>query len=237
MNRVVLTVVLAMLAAWLPAQVKPGPPENTVIVTSAVADPSGGHILARNTGATAVTAFVYIYTMRNSEGGVLYATTNYYDSVTDPQTQPPIKPGQEARIPYRIPFGGATPVVGAAAGLFADGGSFGEPEVVRSIFDRRNYTLVSLNKSIADLKEALKEGLSRQDAIALFQNSLMSEATGADDGELAMCIQTVRGQVVTALATSWRRPDGTPIPTPELLQAQMDALTRRRDALRAAIQK
>ena len=164
MKRIVPITALAMVAAWLPAHAQPGPPANTAIAASAVADASGGSILARNTAAVAVTAFVYIYTMRNADAGVLYAATGYYDSATDPQTQPPIKPGQEVRVPHRIPFSGATPMVGAEAGLFADGGSFGEPNVVRSIFERRNYTLVSLNKSIADLKEAAKDGLSRQDA-------------------------------------------------------------------------
>jgi hypothetical protein len=128
-------------------------------------------------------------------------------------------------------------MVGAAAGLFADGGSFGEPNVVRSILDRRKYTLVSLNQSIADLKQAAKFGLSREDAIAMFQNSLMSEASNAGDGELANCIQLVRGQVVAALATAWRRPDGSPIPMPELIQSQIEALNQRRETLRAAVPK
>ena len=230
-------VLMAMAVAWLPAHGQPGPPANTAIAASAVADASGGSILARNTAGVTVTAFVYIYTMRSPDGSVLYATTGYYDSAIDPQAQPPIKPGQEVRVPHRIPFSGATPMVGAAAGLFADGGSFGEPNVVRSILDRRKYTLVSLNQSIADLKQAAKFGLSREDAIAMFQNSLMSEASNAGDGELANCIQLVRGQVVAALATAWRRPDGSPIPMPELIQSQIEALNQRRETLRAAVPK
>jgi hypothetical protein len=128
-------------------------------------------------------------------------------------------------------------MVGAAAGLFADGGSFGEPNLVRSILERRNYTLVSLNQSVADLKQAARLGLSREDALAMFQNSLMSEASNAGDSELANCIQLVRGQVVAALSTAWRRPDGSPIPVAELIQSQIDALNRRRETLRAAVQK
>jgi len=230
-------VLMALAAAWLPAHGQPGPPANTVVAATAVADASGGSILARNTAAVTVTAFVYIYSMRSPDASVLYAATGYYDSAVDPQAQPPIKPGQEVRVPHRIPFTGATPTVGAEAGLFADGSSFGEPNVVRSILDRRSYTLVSLNKSIADLKLAARSGLSRQDVIALFQNSLMSEASGAGESELANCIQLVRGQVIGALSGAWRRPDGTPIPVAELIQAQIDALTGRRETLRAAVPK
>lgn len=233
MKRVVLTAIVAMTAA----HAQPGPPADTVVAASAVADASGGSIVARNTGGVAVTAFVYIYSMRAPDGAFLYAATGYYDSATDPQTQPPIQPGQEVRVPYRIPMNGATPTVGAEAGLLADGTSFGEPNVVRGIVNRRGYTLASLNKSIADLKLAAKNGLSRQDAIALFQNSLMSEASNAADGELANCIQTVRGQVIAALSAAWRRPDGTPIPVAELIGSQIDALNRRRETLRAAVAK
>jgi hypothetical protein len=71
----------------------------------------------------------------------------------------------------------------------------------------------------------------------MFQNSLMSEASNAGDGELANCIQLVRGQVVAALATAWRRPDGSPIPMPELIQSQIEALNQRRETLRAAVPK
>lgn len=226
---------MALAAVWVAAHAQPGPPANTVVAASAVADASGGSILARNTAAVAVTAFVYIYTMRSPDASVLYAATGYYDSAIDPQAQPPIQPGQEVRLPYRIPLPGATPMVGAEAGLFADGSSFGEPNVAKSILDRRSYTLVSLNKSIADLKEAARDGLSRQDAADLFRNSLMSEASNAGDSELANCIQLVRGQVIAALSAAWRRPDGTAIPVAELIQGQIDALNRRRETLRAAV--
>jgi hypothetical protein len=47
----------------------------------------------------------------------------------------------------------------------------------------------------------------------------------------------VRGQVVAALSSAWRRPDGSPIPVPELIQSQIDALNQRRETLRAAVPK
>jgi hypothetical protein len=232
-----LVVLTALLAACLPLYAQPGPPAQTVVSTTVVFDAAGGSIRVRNNAGLAVTAFIYIYTMRKPDATVVYAATGYYDSAIDPQTQPAIKPGQEVRVPYRIPFGGATPLVGAEAGLFADGGSFGEPHIVQAIFDRRNYTLAALNKSIADLKQAAKDGLSRQDLIVLFQTALATEASEAGDSELANCIQTVRNQVVASLFSAWRRPNGTPTPAAELIQSQVDALSQRRETLRAAIAK
>jgi hypothetical protein len=232
MKRVVLT---ATIAAWLQLHAQPGPADKTVTAT-AVRDAAGGSLVFHNNSDRTVTALEYIYTMRNPDMTVVYANTAYYDSAVDPQAQPPIKPGQEVRVPYRIPFSGASPMVGAEAGLFADGGSFGEPHVIQTILDRRHYTVAALTKSIADLKQAAKDGLSRQDLIALFQNSLMSEATNAGDSELAACIQAVRSQVVASLFAA-RRPDGTAVPTSELIQSQIDALSQRREILRAALPK
>jgi hypothetical protein len=228
---------MVLWMAWLPLAAQPGPPAQTVVATTAVRDAAGGSILVRNNAGLAVAAFIYIYTMRKPDATVVYAATGYYDSAIDPQAQPPIKPGQEVHVPYRIPFDGAAPQVGAEAGLFADGSSFGEPHIVQAILDRRSYTLAALNKSIADLKQAAKDRLSRQDVITLFQTALSSEAFNSGDSELANCIQAVRSQVVASLVSAWRRADGTPIPMPELIQSQVDALTQRRDTLRAAISK
>jgi hypothetical protein len=108
--------------------------------------------------------------------------------------------------------------------------------VVLTIRERRGYTLVSFGKSIADLNEAAKDGLSRQELITLFQNSLMTEASSAGDSELVACIQTVRSQVLANLISA-RRPDGTPLPVPELIQSQIDALNQRRELLRNAMSK
>jgi hypothetical protein len=229
MQRVVLT---AMLAVWMPLHAQPKPADKTVAAT-AIRDAGGGSIVFHNNSERTVTALEYIYTMRNPDMTVVYANTAYYDSAVDPQTQAPIKPGQEVRVPYRIPFGGATPLVGAEAGLFDDGGSFGEPHVVLTILERRRYTLAAVSKSIADLKQAAKDGLSRQDLINLFQTSLAIESSNAGDSELAACIQTVRSQVLASLFGA-RRPDGAAVPTSELIQSQIDILSQRREILRAA---
>lgn len=206
----------------------------TPITATAVRDSSGGTLVIRNPTQQTVIALAFIYTMRSADASVLYAANGYYDSLIDPLTQQAIKPGQEVRIPYRIPYSDANPVVGVDAVLFADGTTFGERNVVQTLYDRRNYTLVSLNKSIADLKDALKNGTPRQQLISDFQRSMVIETSNAADQDLASCIQLVRSQVISALVSA-RRPDGAPIPTQELIQSEIDLLNARREALRAAI--
>lgn len=233
MKRVVLTA--GWLAAVLPLAFAQPRPVNTPITATAVRDAAGGSIVIRNRSELTVTAIVYVYTMRNPDATVVYAANGYYDSAIEPQTQPAIKPGQEVRIPYRIPFTNAAPVIGINSVLFADGSSYGERTPVQIILDRRNYTLVSLNKSIADLKQAAKDGLSRQELINKFQMSIAMDASSAGDAELANCIQLVRSQVVANLIRNGRLPDGTPVPMSESIQSEVDALTARRETLRAAM--
>jgi hypothetical protein len=231
-----LPVLMATIAVWLPLQAQPRPTDKTVTAT-AVRDAAGGSLVFHNNSDRTVAALEYIYTMRQPDMTVVYAATAYYDSAIDPQTQPPIKPGQEVRVPYRIPFSGASPVVGAEAGLFDDGGSFGEPHVIQTIQDRRAYTLAAMTKSIAELKQAAKDGLSRQDLINLFQTSSAIETSNAGDSELAACIQAVRNKVVEGLITRGRQPDGSPTPMADLIQSQIDAMSQRRELLRAAVAK
>jgi hypothetical protein len=233
---------VVLMAGWLAALLPIEPPVyaqprpvSTPVTATAVRDAAGGSIVIRNVSEFTVTAIVYVYTMRNPDAGVVYAANGYYDSAIDPQTQPAIKPGQEVRIPYRIPFSNAIPVIGIDSVLFADGSSYGERTPVQIILDRRNYTLVSLNKSIADLKQAAKDGLSRQELINKFQMSIAMDASNAGDAELANCIQLVRSQVVANLIRNGRLSDGTPIPIAESIQSEIDALNARRETLRAAV--
>ena len=227
--------IAVLVAVSSPAPAQRSDMGKTPITTTAVRDASGGSIIVRNPTTQTVIAFAYIYTMRTNDASVLYAANGYYDSATDPATQPPIKPGQEVRIPYHVPFTNANPVAGVDAVLFGDGSTFGEPNVVRALYDRRNYTLVSINKSIADLKDALKNGPSLSQLVNQFEETLVMDASNAADQELAGCIQQVRSQVVSALITGSRRRDGTSVPVAELIKSELDTLNSRRDALRAAI--
>jgi hypothetical protein len=232
MRRVVL--VAGLLATVLPLHAQPKP-ATTPVSASAVRDAMGGSIVFRNQSDRVVTGIEYIYTMRNPDATVLYAATGYYDCTVDPQNQPPIQPGQEVRVAYRIPFTNAVPVIGVDAVIYADGSSFGERQMVRAVLDRRGYTLISLNKAIADLKQAAKDGTTRAELINQFQTEGAVQASNAADSELANCIQMVRGDVIAGLIRSARRPDGTPVPMSESIQSLIDKLSVRREILRAAV--
>ncbi|HUA57696.1 MAG TPA: hypothetical protein VML19_03015 [Verrucomicrobiae bacterium] len=227
--------VLGILAAMLPVCAQRADMGKTPITASAVRDAGGGSVVIRNPTERTVVALAFIYTMRTADYSVVYAANGYYDSLIDPISQPPIKPGQEARFPYRIPYNDTNPVVGIDAVLFSDGSTFGEPNVVRTLYDRRNFTIAAIGKSIADLKEALKNGTGRQQLLNQLQQSMSMELSGASDQDLASCIQAVRMQVISAMFSVSRRPDGSPAPMAEMLQSEIDALSARRDALKAGL--
>jgi hypothetical protein len=235
-TRAILAVSLLALLPAVPVLAQRSDMGKTPITTNAVRDASGGSIIVRNPTAQTVLAFSYIYTMRTADASVVYAANGFYDSLIEPNTQPAIQPGQEIHIPYRVPFADANPVAGVDGVIFSDGSTFGEPNVVKTLYDRRNYTVVSLNRSIADLKQALADGTSISQLINQFQQTLAIDTSNAADQELAGCIQQVRSQVVAALFTS-RRPNGVVPPAKDVIQAQLDSLNARREALRAGMAK
>jgi hypothetical protein len=226
--------ILAILTTLLPMCAQRSDMGKTPITATGVRDASGGSVVIKNPTQQTVVALAFIYTMRTPDYSVVYAANGYYDSLIDPVTQPAIKPGQEIRFPYRVPYNDTNPVVGVDAVLFSDGATFGEPNVVKTLYDRRNFTVVSINKSIADLKEAQKNGVGRQQLINQLQQSMAVEISGASDQELSNCIQEVRAQVISSLFSA-RHPDGTPMPMAEWFQAEIDGLNARREALRAAM--
>ena len=202
----------------------------TAIVTH---DPSGAATVKVHNGASsALTGFNYIYTLHRDPNGATYnATMGYYDSLTDPQIAQTVPPGGDIVLPYRIGGNGMYAKFTVAASLFADGTSFGEKATVQKILDRRNYMLVSLNKSIGELTEASKDNLTREQIIAQFQMALNQEMGAGMDQDLNYCIQTVRGLVLATLRSA-RAADGTPTPTATLVQLLLETLKARRELLK-----
>jgi hypothetical protein len=202
-------------------------------VTSIIThDPTGAATVKVHNGAkSALTGFNYIYTFHREPNGPAYgASMGYYDSLTDPQIAHPVAPGEDVILPYRIGGNGMYAKVAVAASVFADGSSYGEKATVQKILDRRNYMLVSLNKSIGELTEASKDKLTREQIAAQFQMALSQEMSAGMDQELTSCIQTVRSLVLGTLRSA-RGPDGTAAPTEALLQSLIETLKARRELL------
>ncbi len=191
-------------------------------------------VTVHNGGSSALVAFNFIYTLhRDPEGkGATYgASTGYYDSLTDPGFARPIPPGQDMVLPFRFGGGGMYAKVTVAASLFADGSSYGEKGTIQKILDRRNYMLVSLNKSIGELTQAAKDGATREQVTVQFQMALNQEMSAGLDQDLNQCIQTVRGYVLAQLRNA-RAADGSIAPTDTILQSIIDNLKARRDLLK-----
>ena len=203
-------------------------------VTSIVThDPTGAATVKVHNGASsALTGFNFIYTLHRDPAGPAYgASMGYYDSLTDPQIAQPLPPGQDLILPFRIGGNGMYAKVAVAASVFADGTSYGETATVQKILNRRNYMLVSLNKSIAELNQASKSGLTRDQIIAQFQMALNQEMGAGLDQDLDSCVQTVRGLVLGTLRSA-RAPDGTAPPTQVILDSIIATLKSRRDLLK-----
>lgn len=195
-------------------------------------DPTGAATVKVHNGASsALTGFNFIYTLHRDPNGPAYgASMGYYDSLTDPQLAQPVPPGQDIILPFRIGGNGMYAKVAVAASVFADGSSYGEKATVQKILDRRNYMLVSLNKSISELTQDSKAKLMREQIIAQFQMALNQEMGAGLDQDLNSCIQTVRGLVLGTLRSA-RAPDGTAQPTETVLQSVLEMLKSRRELL------
>jgi hypothetical protein len=196
-------------------------------------DPTGtATVKVHNGASSALTGFNFIYTLHREPNGPAYnASMGYYDSLTDPQIAQPLAPGQEFVLPFRIGGNGWYGKVAVAASVFADGSSYGEKATVQKILDRRNYMLVSLNKSIGELTQDSKTKLMREQIIAQFQTALNQEMGAGMDQDLTSCIQTVRGLVLGMLRSA-RAPDGTAPPTETIVQSILETLKSRRELLK-----
>jgi hypothetical protein len=218
-----------MWAICAPAADQPADP----VTCTVTRDPTGAAtVKVHNAAASAVTAFSFIYTLHRDPAGATYgATTAFYDSLTDPQMAHAIPPGGDIILPFRIGGNGMYAKVSIAAGIFADGTTFGERVTVQKILDRRNFMLVSLNKSIGDLNQAMKDRQTREQIAAQFQMALNMEMGAGLDPELNSCIQSVRGFVLGMLRAA-RAPDGTAPPTEMLVQSILQQLKARQELLK-----
>lgn len=198
---------------------------------------SGATITVRNHYTSPMVAFVFIYTMRDAQSTVYGATTVSYDSAIEPEQNPPVPAGGETRIPYYSGQRGLKPQANIEGALFADGTTFGHHDMVQSIFERRNYALVTLNRVIAELKQAAKDSLTRQQLAQQMQQAMMEERSTPNNvgyngtNDLVNTILTIRNQVLMDLMNARDPATGAPLAMDKFLPAEIDALTHRKEAL------
>jgi hypothetical protein len=228
MKAIPLLAVMLWLPALLCGQAYP-------VTTAVTLDSNGvGQVRVKNNGSSPLTGFMFIYTLHRTLDGPAYGASNgFYDSTTDSYAEV-VPPGKEVLLPFRIGGNGFTPKVSAGAGIFADGTSFGEKVTVQRIIDRRNYMLVSFNKSISDLTQDNKQGFTREQMIMQFQLALNQETAAGLNPDLVECIQNVRGMVIETLRSA-RQPDGSATPVQSLVDSLLETLKSRRDILKKAL--
>lgn len=203
------------------------------VTSTSTFDRTGVTTVKVHNGSTAtLTGFNFIYTLQRDPSGPAYgASMGYYDALTDPQLAHPVEPGQDIILPFRLGGNGMFAKVAVAGSVFADGTSYGEKTTVQKILDRRNFMLVSLNKSIGELTQASKAGLTRDQIVMQFQMAMNQEVGAGLDQDLNQCIFTVRGLVISSLRGG-RQEDGSPTPTETLVASVLDTLKARRDLLK-----
>jgi hypothetical protein len=204
--------------------------QQPVEATASVNPAGGATIRVKNHYTAPLVAFVFIYTLRDAQSTVYSATTGYYDSAIDPVQQHAIPPGEEVKLPYYAGNRGMVPVINVAGVLFADGFTQGHKDMVQTISERRNYALVTLNRSIADLKQAVKENATRDQLIGRMQGAMNQDRMGSGNNDMANIILTIRNQVFMDMVNA-RNPDGTPMPIEKFLPVEIENLTHRREAL------
>lgn len=198
---------------------------------------SGATILVMNHYRSPLVAFVFVYTLRDKESTVYGANTVTYDSAIDPAQDPPVPAGGETRIPYYSGQRGLTPQANIEGALFADGTTFGHHDMVQSIFERRNYAFVTVSRVIAELKQAARDSLTRQQLAQQMQQAMMDERStpnnvgynGAND--LVNTILAIRNEVLMDLMNARDPATGAPLAMDKFLPAEIETLVHRKEAL------
>ena len=201
---------------------------------------NGATITVLNHYTSPLVAFVFIYTMRDKQSTVYGANTVSYDSAIDPVQDPPVPAGGETRIPYYAGQRGLTPQANIEGALFADGTTFGHHDMVQSILERRNYALVTINRVIAELKQAAKDSLTRQQLAQQMQQAMMEERSTPNNvgyngtNDLVNTILTIRNQVFMDLMNTRDPATGAPLAMTKFLPQEIESLTHRKEALAPA---
>jgi hypothetical protein len=165
-----------------------------------------------NNSAAPLTAFVYSTDHK----------LRFYDSLMS-QYDRPVLPNESVTIP------GAAKIT-IAAGLFADGSSFGDPAVVTQILHRRQYMIATINRATADMKREMAAGMKKNEITTEFRVTMNRELQDAADDDERDMIQSVRGGVIRAVSETLR--DGVMPALPyQAMNHQIAILEQRRSVL------
>jgi hypothetical protein len=115
----------------------------------------------------------------SSRRALLAATREYRDSVIDP-TWNSVPPNGRVTI-ITGAQGALNTIVQFRAGVFSDGSSFGDPDWVRMIVNRRSYTLRAIESALSALQGPI-EGRSIEGRVRAAQSALGQPVTTGSHG-------------------------------------------------------
>jgi hypothetical protein len=167
--------------------------------------------------------------------GAKVQVLEFYDAATEP-LMTALSPGQSLTVPQPLSRGGAVPLTAAAA-IFADGSSWGDPALVARITQRRAYMGKYLNAVITDLGSAAQQNdQASDDALRAattqqFQAAMAAELASAANPDESACIRSTRGVVILNLERAVQTRGGAPIAVSDLIAHELGALASRLRAL------
>jgi hypothetical protein len=202
-------------------------PDPVTVTVAGISGLSAQLTVTNNSDATVV-AFVLGRTFPPPPGKSRGAAAiGVFDSATQPWA-PAIPPHRSVTVTFGAQ--GSPPRVFAA--LFAEGGTWGDPENVEMLTGRRSGLRKGLEAVIADLKVALANpGMNSDLLISQFESAYRSEGGATRNIEEAATAQSVRGTVISYLRRQYYA--GSPI-TVEGIQKEIDALELQLARLRSS---
>jgi hypothetical protein len=184
-----------------------------------------------NNAALPLTAFVY-RTEPVATAGPTVADPDwsFYDALMN-QAQVQIPPHQSTAVVYsRDGKSGIRTKVPIAAGVFADGSSFGDPAIVNRILQRRKYMLAAIDAIIADMNREMKEGKKKGEVTAELGSILDRALQSSADQDQRACFQSVYQPAIQAVRATLRDAPMPVLPY-QAMQSQISSLTARRNRL------
>jgi hypothetical protein len=189
-------------------------------------------LAVHNGAALPLTAFAYRSEPVVTAGAtVLNPGWSFYDALTN-QVQAQISPHQSTTaVDYpRSGNAGIRTKVPIAAGVFADGSSFGDPAMVSRILQRRKYMLAAIDAVIADLNREMQEGKKKDEVTSELASHLGLALNTAVDEDQRECLLSTYQPAIQAV-TATLRDAPMPVLPYQAMRAQISSLTARRNRL------
>lgn len=219
---------LLAMTAFYAAWTQSGPP----VTAEARLEPNGHTVLTvSNHGDSGLTAYAY---RRGTAPGEEWTIWDVYVDFNNRYGRPaPIPSGSSSTKQYadKMTPGESVPVP-IAAGVFANGSSFGNPAALTCILERRKALVAAIDAIIRDMKREMDEGMKKGQIQSDLRKSMSRELANTADADLFNYVQFLYQQTIRGVDQTLR---DSPMPSLPytILRRQISTLSERRAAILA----